>query len=112
MIASGGELHERTFGIPRAGRGAGYPVQAYAIVQGDGLKAAKFLLIIHTVFGNMNAWLIGPHHGVSAKHLPRYLREWAYRFNRRNRAVVMGEFLLHKSSLRSNIFYHLLQQDR
>jgi hypothetical protein len=22
--------------------------------------------------------------GVSAKHLPRYLREWSYRFNRRN----------------------------
>jgi len=26
----------------------------------------------------------GTHHGVSAKHLPRYLREWEYRFNRRN----------------------------
>jgi len=27
---------------------------------------------------------VGTHHGVSAKHLPRYLREWSYRFNRRN----------------------------
>jgi transposase-like protein len=26
---------------------------------------------------------LAAHHGVSAKHLPRYLREWSYRFNRR-----------------------------
>jgi hypothetical protein len=37
-----------------------------------------------TLFSNIKAWLVGTHHGVSAKHLPRYLREWSYRFNRRN----------------------------
>jgi transposase len=35
-------------------------------------------------FSKIKAWLVGTHHGVSAKHLPRYLREWSYRFNRRN----------------------------
>lgn len=27
---------------------------------------------------------MGTHHGVSAKHLLRYFREWQYRCNRRN----------------------------
>lgn len=31
----------------------------------------------------LKAWLVGTHHGVSAKRLPRHLREWSYRFNRR-----------------------------
>ncbi len=55
-----------------------------AVVQGDGANAAEFFPIVHTIFSNIKAWLVGTHHGVSAKHLPRYLREWAYRFNRRN----------------------------
>jgi len=54
------------------------------IIQGDGENAAEFFPIIHTVFSNIKAWLVGTHHGVSAKHLQRYLREWEYRFNRRN----------------------------
>jgi ISXO2-like transposase domain len=39
--------------------------------------------IIHTLFSNIKAWLVGTHHGVIAKHLPRYLRELSYRFNHR-----------------------------
>jgi transposase-like protein len=54
------------------------------VIQDVGANAAEFFPIIHTVFSNIKAWLVGTHHGVSAKHLPRYLREWAYRFNRRN----------------------------
>jgi transposase-like protein len=55
------------------------------VIQDEGAKAGEFFPIIHTLFSNLKAWLIGTHHGVSAKHLPRYLREWCYRFNRRNR---------------------------
>ena len=54
------------------------------IVQGDGANAAGFFPIVQTIFSNIKAWLVGIHHGVSAKHLPRYLREWAYRLSRRN----------------------------
>jgi ISXO2-like transposase domain len=54
------------------------------IVEDAGAKAGEFFSIIHTLFSDLKAWLVGTHHGVSAKHLPRYLREWAYRFNRRN----------------------------
>ena len=35
------------------------------------------------VFGNLKTWLLGTFHGVSGKHLPRYLAELVYRFDRR-----------------------------
>lgn len=54
------------------------------VVQGEGPNSTEFFPIVHTIFSNIKAWLVGTHHGVSAKHLPRYLREWEYRFNRRN----------------------------
>ena len=54
------------------------------VVQDEAASAGAFFPIIHTLFSNIKAWLVGTHHGVSTKHLPRYLREWCYRFNRRN----------------------------
>lgn len=47
------------------------------------VAVAKQLPHIHRVFGNLKAWLIGTHHGVSPKHLQAYLNEFAFRFNRR-----------------------------
>lgn len=78
------------------------------VIQGDGPNAAEFFPIIHTVFSNMKAWLVGTHHGVSAKHLPRYLREWTYRFNRRNRVDRMDEFLLRRAVECASITYEQL----
>lgn len=78
------------------------------IVQGDGANAAEFFPIIHTVFSNMKAWLVGTHHGVSAKHLPRYLREWSYRFNRRNVIGGMDDFLLRRAMECASITYEQL----
>ena len=37
--------------------------------------------------------LNGAHHGVGTKHLPRYLRDWSYRFNRRSRIDELDYFL-------------------
>ena len=45
------------------------------VVQDDGANAGEFFPIIHTLFSNIKAWLLGTHHGVSNKHLPRCLRE-------------------------------------
>jgi hypothetical protein len=39
--------------------------------------------MIHIVFGNLDAWLLGTHHGVSSAHLQGYLNEFVFRFNRR-----------------------------
>lgn len=52
-------------------------------VQGDHAKTDQHLPMIHIVFGNLDAWLLGTHHGVSPKHLQGYLNEFVFRFNRR-----------------------------
>ena len=39
--------------------------------------------MIHIVFGNLDAWLLGTHHGVSPVHLQGDLNEFVFRFNRR-----------------------------
>lgn len=52
-------------------------------VRGDHAKTDQHLPIIHIVFGNIDTWLLGTHHGVSPKHLQAYLNEFTFRFNRR-----------------------------
>ncbi len=52
-------------------------------IQGDQAKTYQHLPMIHIVFGNLDAWLLGTHHGVSSKHLQGYLNEFVFRFNRR-----------------------------
>jgi len=52
-------------------------------VRGDHVKTDQHLPMIHIVFGNLDAWLLGTYHGVSPKHLQGYLNEFVFRFNRR-----------------------------
>ncbi len=52
-------------------------------VRGDHAKTDQHLPMSHIVFGNLDAWLLGTHHGVSPKHLQAYLSEFVFRFNRR-----------------------------
>jgi len=66
-------------GLPDAGYGH-EPVNLSAS-WGD---AALRLPAIHLVFSLAKRWLMGTHHGaVSEKHLPAYLDEYVFRFNRR-----------------------------
>lgn len=60
----------------------GYQHEAVAIC-GNHVKTDKHLPMIHIVFGNLDTWLLGTHHGVSPKHLQAYLNEFTFRFNRR-----------------------------
>lgn len=60
----------------------GYRHEAVAVC-GDHAKTDKHLPMIHIAFGNLDAWLLGTHHGVSPKHLQAYLNEYVFRFNRR-----------------------------
>jgi transposase-like protein len=78
------------------------------IIQDHGTNAAEFFPIIHTLFSNIKAWLAGTHHGVSAKHLPRYLREWCYRFNRRNLAEGLHGYLIRRAVEGATITYDQL----
>jgi transposase-like protein len=71
----------------------------------SGAAAGTPLPVIHTLFSNLRSWLIGTHHGVSSKHLPRYLREWSYRFNRRGLATTLDRFILRRAVSRTTITY-------
>lgn len=63
-------------------------------VQSDYAKADQHLPMIHIVFGNLDSWLLGTHHGVSPKHLQGYLNEFVFRFNRRFWPLVAFDSLL------------------
>ena len=75
----------------------------YSIVQDGGKNADAVLPIVHVLFSNVKTWLNGTFHGVSAKHLPRYAREWNYRFNRRRRIANLTDFLLRRAATRPTI---------
>lgn len=46
-------------------------------------EAIRILPWVHIMIGNIKGIIKGVHHGVSPKHLHRYLSEYCYRFNRR-----------------------------
>lgn len=53
-------------------------------LNGDPDKAEAHLPMIHIVFSNLKAWLLGTHHGrIERHHLQAYLNEFVFRFNRR-----------------------------
>ena len=66
---------------PHLGSAPAAPAVALSATWGD---AALRLPAIHLVFGLAKRWLLGTHHGaVGKKHLPAYLDEFVFRFNRR-----------------------------
>ncbi|MCP4901712.1 MAG: IS1595 family transposase [bacterium] len=62
--------------------------------QGPGKNASSHLPRVHRVFSNLKNWLKGTHHGVSRKHLPHYLNEYVFRFNRRRTPMAAFQSLL------------------
>ena len=62
--------------------------------QGSGKNSATILPRVHRVFGNLKTWIDGTHHGVSRKHLPHYLNEYVFRFNRRRTPMAAFQSLL------------------
>lgn len=69
------------------------------IISGSGQEAHELLPHVHMVDSLVKRWLNGTHQGnVSPKHLPYYLDEFAFRFNRK------------LSTYRGKLFYRLMQQ--
>ena len=64
----------------------------------DRARSSEILPWVHRVFGNLKTWLRGTFHGVSRKHLPRYLDEFTYRFNRRWREDELFGFVLRRAA--------------
>jgi len=79
------------------------------LVQGtDPARSAEILPWVHRVFGNLKTWLRGTFHGVSGKHLPRYLAEFVYRFDRRWREGELFGFVLNRAAQGEPFPYHRL----
>jgi len=71
-------------------------------------RAGEILPWSHKIFGNLKTWLRGTFHGVSHKHLSRYLDEFAYRFDRRWREGELFGFVLRRAACGEALPYHRL----
>ncbi len=78
---------------------------------GSGAKAAKNPRFkwVNTVLGNIKAAMVGTYRAVRAKHVPRYLAEFEYRFNRRYRLETMIDRLAYVSLRTAPMPYRLLK---
>jgi transposase-like protein len=81
------------------------------IKTGSGAKAAKHPRFkwVNTVLGNIKAAMVGTYRAVRAKHVPRYLAEFEYRFNRRYRLETMIDRLAYVSLRTAPMPYRLLK---
>jgi transposase-like protein len=79
---------------------------------GHGRQALDILPWAHAVFGNLETRLRGTFHGVSPKHLQRYLDEFSYRFDRRWREGELLGFVLRRVARGHPLPYRLLVADR
>lgn len=68
----------RAYGVLNHGQRKHKPVSV-----SSGKNAVKLLPWVHTMIANVKGNIRGVYHGVSPKHLSRYLSEFCYRFNRR-----------------------------
>lgn len=75
---------------------------------GDPRHAAKLLPRVHRTFSNLKTWLNGTHHGVGAKHLPHYLDEFVFRFNRRRTPMAAFQVLLGLATQHAPTSYKML----
>lgn len=83
-------------GLPSYGRLVDRGLVPQRVVVGRPERASVVLPLVHTLFGNLQAWLLGTFHGVSAKWLPRYVQEFGWRFNRRRRERTLWDYLLRR----------------
>ncbi len=52
---------------------------------------------VNTLLGNVKSAMQGTYHAIQPKHLPRYLAEFEYRFNRRFKLDTLVARLVHAS---------------
>ncbi|HWB35483.1 MAG TPA: IS1595 family transposase [Rugosimonospora sp.] len=97
VIAPGSEIHTDGSQLLRRLTEMGYTHHATVALRTA--DQASVLPGLHMVASLLKRWLIGTlHYGLAAEHLPYYLDEFTFRFNRRD------------SRSRGLLFYRLLQQ--
>jgi len=80
------------------------------IVVGKPAQASVKFPWVHTVISNCKGQFQGTQRGVSLKHLPRYLAEFSYRFNRRFWESQLFDRLLTACSFTMTVTYSELSQ--
>lgn len=75
---------------------------------GDPKNASKLFPRVHRTFSNLKTWLNGTHHGVSSKHLPHYIDEFVFRFNRRRTPMAAFQSLLGLTTQHGPTTYKML----
>ena len=68
-------------------------------------KHPDHLKWLHTILSNAKAFIAGTYHGLDTKHLPAYLNEFSYRFNRRRFKGEQFNRLLHCCCLSRSITF-------
>ena len=85
------------------------------VIRGNHDLTDAVLPMVHLVFSNLKTWLLGTHHGVSSHHLPVYLNEFTFRFNRRFYPMIAIESVLgimvHTPGRTYRDLYEIKQQD-
>lgn len=76
--------------------------------QGDPRRAPEVLPWVHRVASNLKTWLRGTFHGVSSKHLARYLDEFSFRFDRRWQETELFGFVIQRVAAGSPLPYAML----
>lgn len=81
------------------------------LVTGGGRKSAQHpsFLWVNTMLGNVKNAITGTYHAIHFKHMPRYLAEFEYRFNRRFQLGDMIERLAYISLRTPPMPYRLLK---
>jgi transposase-like protein len=76
-------------------------IEHEAIVTGGGPRSVGLPAFcwVNTVLGNVKSALHGTYHAIRPKHLPRYLAEFEYRFNRRFKLEALVPRLVYASVL-------------
>jgi len=82
----------------------GFKHEAVAM-RGDKIKMDSTLPMISVVAANLKTWIDGTFHGVIKKHLPAYLNEFTFRFNRRFYRAVSFRSLLELGLLTPGVTY-------
>lgn len=85
--------------------------QHITIVTGGGPNSVKRpeFLWVNTMIGNVKNAILGVYHAMNHKHLPRYLAEYCYRFNRRFDLQQMLSRLIYVAARTPPMPYRLLK---
>jgi hypothetical protein len=82
----------------------------FTVQRRDAARAVRRLPWSHAVFYHLKAWPRGTFRGVSPKHLPSYLDEFAYRFSHRDRDAELAGLILERGLAASPLTYPRLRE--